>query len=36
MGVIAADEMQADPARKPFITSNAKARAKAKKMVIRH
>jgi hypothetical protein len=33
VGVIAADEMQADPAKKTFITGDAKARAKAKEMV---
>ena len=31
--VIAADEMQADPAKNTFITSDAKAHAKAKEMV---
>lgn len=33
VGVIAADEMQADPAKKTFLTGNAKAHAKATKMV---
>ena len=33
VGVIAADEMQADPAKKTFITGDAKAHAKAKEMV---
>jgi hypothetical protein len=33
VGLIAADEMQADPAKKTIITSDAKAHAKAKEMV---
>jgi hypothetical protein len=33
VGVIAADEMQADPGKKMFITGDAKACAKAKEMV---
>ena len=33
VGVIAADEMQVEPAKKTFITGDAKAHAKAKKMV---
>ena len=33
VGVIAADEMQADPAKKTFITGDAKVHAKAKEMV---
>ena len=33
VGVIAADEMQVEPAKKTFITGDAKAHAKAKEMV---
>ena len=33
VGVIAADEMQADPAKKTFVTGDAKACSKAKEMV---